>query len=33
MYVIMRYEYEIKESAVYTILGYDINGHKDFLGI
>ena len=33
MYVTMRYEYEIKESAVYTILGYDIDGHKDILGI
>ncbi len=33
MYVTMRYEYECKESAVYTILGYDINGHKDILGI
>lgn len=33
MYVTMRYEYEVKESAVYTILGYDINGHKDILGI
>ncbi len=33
MYVTMRYEYESKESAVYTILGYDINGQKDILGI
>ena len=33
MYVTMRYEYESKESAVYTILGYDIDGHKDILGI
>ena len=33
MYVTMRYEYETKECAVYTILGYDINGHKDILGI
>ena len=33
MYVTMRYEYESKECAVYTILGYDINGHKDILGI
>ncbi|MDE5539912.1 MAG: IS256 family transposase [Bacilli bacterium] len=33
MYVTMRYEYESSESAVYTILGYDINGHKDILGI
>lgn len=33
MYVTMRYEYECKESAVYTILGYDTDGHKDILGI
>ena len=33
MYVTMRYEYENKECAVYTILGYDINGRKDILGI
>ena len=33
MYVTMRYEYESKETAVYTILGYDIDGHKDILGI
>lgn len=33
MYVTMRYDYESKESAVYTILGYDIDGHKDVLGI
>lgn len=33
MYVTMRHEYECKENAVYTILGYDTNGHKDILGI
>ena len=33
MYVTMRYEYESKETAVYTILGYDLDGHKDILGI
>lgn len=33
MYVTMRYEYESKESAVYSILGYDVDGHKDILGI
>ena len=33
MYVTMRYDYESKENAVYTILGYDIDGHKDVLGI
>ena len=26
-------EYESKETAVYTILGYDINSHKDILDI
>jgi len=33
MYVTIRYEYEIKETAVYTILGYDKDGHKDILGL
>jgi len=33
MYVTMRYDYEVKECAVYTILGYDINGQKDVLGL
>lgn len=33
MYVTMRYEYESKENAIYTILGYDMDGHKDILGI
>lgn len=33
MYVTMRYEYECKESAVYTILGYDTDGHKEIIGI
>lgn len=33
MYVTMRYEYKCKESAVYTILGYDTNGYRDILGI
>lgn len=33
MYVTMRYEYESKECAVYTILGYDVDGHKDILGL
>ena len=32
MYVMIRYEYEVKETAVYTILGYDKDGHKDILG-
>ncbi len=33
MYVTIRYEYEVKETAVYTILGYDKDGHKDILGL
>ena len=33
MYVTVRHEYEVKETAVYTILGYDINGRKDILGL
>lgn len=33
MYVTIKKEYETKEYAVYTILGYDANGMKDILGI
>lgn len=33
MYVTLRSDYEVKECAVYVILGYDLNGHKDILGI
>lgn len=33
MYVTVRHEYEVKETAVYTILGYDVNGRKDILGL
>lgn len=33
MYVTIRYEYEVRETAVYTILGYDKDGHKDILGL
>lgn len=33
MYVTMRSEYECKEVTVYTILGYDIDGYKDILGL
>lgn len=33
MYVTMRYEYEVKECAVYTILGIDKDGRKDILGL
>lgn len=33
MYVTVRRDYEAKECAVYTILGYDLEGRKDILGI
>lgn len=33
MYVTVKHEYEVKETAVYTILGYDVDGHKDVLGL
>lgn len=33
MYVTIRKEYESKNYAVYTILGYDTNGEKDVLGL
>lgn len=33
MYVTLRNGYEAKEYAVYTILGYDLNGHKEILGL
>jgi transposase-like protein len=33
LYVTIKKEYETKEYAVYCILGYDINGTKDILGI
>ena len=33
MYVTIRGDYETKNYAVYTILGYDINGFKDILGL
>ena len=33
MYVTTRKEYESKNYAVYTILGYDIDGQKDILGL
>ena len=29
-YVTIRKEYDSKKYAVYTILGYDIDGKKDF---
>ena len=33
MYVSTKKEYETKEYAVYRILGYDVDGYKDILGI
>lgn len=33
MYVTLRTGYEAKEHAVYTILGYDLQGHKELLGL
>ena len=33
MYVSVRSEYEAKEETVYTILGYDLEGHKEILGL
>ena len=33
MYVTLRSGYEAKECVVYTILGYDLNGYKDILGL
>lgn len=33
MYVTLRENYEAKEYAVYTILGYDLKGNKDILGL
>ena len=33
MYVTIRKEYESKNYEVYTILGYDLDGQKDILGL
>lgn len=33
MYVSVRSEYEAKDMAVYTILGYDLEGQKEILGL
>ena len=33
LYVAIRREYEIKNYAVYVILGYDVDGQKDILGL
>lgn len=33
MYVSVRNDYEAKEEAVYVILGYDLQGQKEILGL
>lgn len=33
MFVTLRYEYEVKDYAVYTILGYDLRGNKEIIGL
>ena len=33
MYITLRKDYETKKYAVYTMLGYDIDGRKDILGL
>ena len=33
LYVTIRKDYETKNYAVYVILGYDVNGQKDILGL
>lgn len=33
LYVTIRKDYETKKYAVYVILGYDVDGHKDILGL
>lgn len=33
LYVTVRNDYEVKECAVYVILGYDLNGRKEILGL
>lgn len=33
LYVTLRSDYEAKECAVYVILGYDLNGKKEILGL
>ena len=33
LYVMLRREYEAKECAVYVVLGYDIQGKKEILGL
>lgn len=33
LYVTLRNNYDVKECAVYVILGYDLNGKKEILGL
>lgn len=33
LYVTIRKDYEIKNYAVYVILGYDVDGQQDILGL
>ena len=33
MYTTIRNQYEVRDYAVYTILGYKMNGSKEILGI
>ena len=33
LYVTLRHDYEVKECAIYVILGYDLQGRKEILGI
>ena len=33
MYVSLRHDYEVNQTAVYVILGYDLRGHKEILGL
>jgi len=33
MYVSLRQDYEVNQCAVYVILGYDLQGHKEILGL
>ena len=33
LYITLRSDYEVKKCAVYMILGYDLNGRKEILGL
>lgn len=33
MYVSLRHDYEVNQTAVYVILGYDLRGYKEILGL